>query len=97
MLPLIKDIDSKQLNLWENRLINSFANYHNVIRHMSYDEYNVEDLDYRNRDHKQLEKIMPTHIPLNFMITFLLKKFVNGTKDCNNARHFNSHAPDLMN
>ena len=44
------------------RLINSFANYHNVIRHQSYDEYGVEDLDYRNRDHKQLEKIMPTHI-----------------------------------
>ena len=46
------------------RFINSFANYHNVIRHMSYDEYGVEDLDYRNSDHKQLEKILPSHIPL---------------------------------
>jgi len=46
------------------RLINSFANYHNVIRIQSYDEYGVENLDYSNKDHKHLEKIMPTHIPL---------------------------------
>jgi hypothetical protein len=46
------------------RLINSFANYHNVIRIQSYDKYGVENLDYSNKDHKQLEKIMPTHIPL---------------------------------
>jgi len=47
------------------RLINSFANYHNVIRIQSYDEYGVESLDYSNKDHNHLEKIMPSHIPLN--------------------------------
>ena len=36
----------------------------------------IEDLDYRNSDHKQLEKIMPTHIPLEFYDNLLLKKFV---------------------
>ena len=38
MLPFIKDIEVCN-SIYENRLINSFANYHNVIRHMSYDEY----------------------------------------------------------
>ena len=38
----------------------------------------VEDLDYRNRDHKQLEKIMPTHIPLGSYDDPSIEKFVNG-------------------
>lgn len=47
------------------RDIASYANYHNVIKMMSYKEYGVENIDESNPDHDVLEKIMPKHIPVS--------------------------------
>ena len=47
------------------RNIGSFANYANVVRHQSYEEYGVENIDHNTKDMKVLKKIMPAHIPIS--------------------------------
>ncbi len=49
----------------KGRDIGSFANYANVIRHQSYEDYGVENIDHTNADLDTLEKIMPKHIPIS--------------------------------
>jgi len=48
----------------KGRDIGSFANYANVVRHQSYEEYGVENIEYNEKDMLILEKIMPKHIPI---------------------------------
>jgi hypothetical protein len=49
----------------KGREIASFANYHNVIKHMNYSYYGVDNIDVGNRDVHKLKEIMPKHIPLS--------------------------------
>ena len=49
----------------KGREIASFANYHNVIKHMNYSYYGVDNIDVGNRDVHRLKEIMPKHIPLS--------------------------------
>ena len=85
------------------RLINSFANYHNVIRIQSYDEYGVENLDYSNRDHKIIEKYNPKHIPMSVYDGLSIEKIlkwqpknaiVNDTSVLHAPSDFNSENGD---
>lgn len=58
------------------RKISSFANYANVIRHQSYLEYGVEFLDYSEKDHMILKKIMPDHIPMSVYEGLTIEKIL---------------------
>lgn len=46
------------------RKIGSFANGSNVIRHQSYEDYGVVNIDHSSKDMAKLEQIMPKHIPM---------------------------------
>ena len=56
------------------RDIGSFANYANVIRHQSYEEYGVEKIDYSKKDHEILQRIMPGHIPMSIYEGLTIEK-----------------------
>ncbi len=49
----------------KGRDIGSFANYANVVRHQSYEDYGVENIDNSGKDLALLENIMPKHIPMS--------------------------------
>ena len=48
----------------KGRDIGSFANYANVVRHQAYEDYVVENTDYRGKDMAILSEMMPDHIPM---------------------------------
>tara|TARA_R110001592_G_scaffold79242_4_gene237285 strand:+ start:129 stop:1016 length:888 start_codon:yes stop_codon:yes gene_type:complete len=54
----------------------SFANYANVIRHMSYEEYGVEGTEHNKKDLAILEKIMPSHIPMSIYEDLSIEKIL---------------------
>lgn len=64
------------------RDIGSFANYANVIRHQSYEEYGVEKIDYSRKDHEVLEKIMPGHIPMSIYEGLTIEKILPWKPRC---------------
>jgi len=64
------------------RDIGSFANYANVIRHQSYEEYGVEGLDENTKDQKILEKIMPDHIPTTVYEGLTIEKILPWKPRC---------------
>jgi len=64
------------------RQIGSFANYANVIRHQSYEEYGVENLEHNNRDQQTLKDIMPTHIPMSIYEGLSIEKILPWKPRC---------------
>ena len=58
------------------RKIGSFANYANVIRHQSYEEYGVENIGHNEKDMLILEKIMPKHIPMSIYEGLSIEKIL---------------------
>jgi len=64
------------------RDIGSFANYANVIRHQSYEEYGVDKIDYSEKDHATLEKIMPEHIPMSIYHGLTIEKILPWKPKC---------------
>jgi len=60
----------------------SFANYANVIRHQSYEKYGVEGIDYSERDHHILEKLMPDHIPMSIYEGLSIEKVLPWRPKC---------------
>ena len=47
------------------RDITSYANYHNIVKIQSYQDYGVENIDETNPDLERLAMLMPKHIPLS--------------------------------
>lgn len=66
----------------KGRDIASFANYANVIRHQSYEEYGVENVDHSMKDHATLEKIMPDHIPMSVYEGLTIEKVLPWKPKC---------------
>jgi hypothetical protein len=64
------------------RQIGSFANYANVVRHQSYEEYGVENLEHNARDQKILEDIMPAHIPMSIYEGLSIEKILPWRPKC---------------
>jgi hypothetical protein len=64
------------------RDIGSFANYANVVRHQSYEEYGVENLEHNERDQKILEDIMPEHIPMSIYEGLSIEKILPWKPRC---------------
>jgi len=58
------------------RDIGSFANYANVIRHQSYEQYGVENLEHNDRDQQILKDIMPAHIPMSIYEGLSIEKIL---------------------
>jgi len=64
------------------RNIGSFANYANVVRHQTYEDYGVEHIDHNAKDHKILEKIMPEHIPMSVYRGLSIEKILPWKPKC---------------
>ena len=64
------------------RHIGSFANYANVIRHQSYEEYGVENLEHNERDQQILKDIMPAHIPMSIYEGLSIEKVLPWRPKC---------------
>ncbi len=60
----------------KGRDIGSFANYANVIRHQSYEDYGVEGIEHNEKDMRILEKIMPRHIPMSIYEGLSIEKIL---------------------
>jgi hypothetical protein len=63
----------------KDRLIGSFANYANVIRHQPYEEYGVEGIEYDKIDLTMLKDIMPEHIPMSIYKGLSIEKILEWT------------------
>jgi hypothetical protein len=64
------------------RDIGSFANYANVIRHQSYADYGVENLEHNARDQQILKDIMPAHIPMSIYEGLSIEKILPWRPKC---------------
>jgi len=64
------------------RQIGSFANYANVIRHQSYEDYGVENLEHNARDQQILKDIMPAHIPMSIYEGLSIEKILPWRPKC---------------
>ena len=64
------------------RDIGSFANYANVIRHQSYADYGVENLEHNERDQQILKDIMPAHIPMSIYEGLSIEKILPWRPKC---------------
>ena len=64
------------------RDIGSFANYANVIRHQTYEEYGVEGIDHSAKDHSRLQELMPSHIPMSIYEGLTIEKVLPWKPGC---------------
>ena len=64
------------------RDIGSFANYANVVRHQTYAEYGVENLEHNARDQQILKDIMPAHIPMSIYEGLSIEKILPWRPKC---------------
>ena len=64
------------------RDIGSFANYANVVRHQSYADYGVENLEHNERDRQILKDIMPAHIPMSIYEGLSIEKILPWKQRC---------------
>ena len=64
------------------RKIGSFANYANVLRYQSYEEYGVENLEHNERDQQILKDIMPAHIPTSIYEGLSIEKILPWRPKC---------------
>ena len=53
-----------------------------MIRHQSYEKYGVEGIDYSERDHHILEKLMPDHIPMSIYEGLSIEKVLPWRPKC---------------
>lgn len=64
------------------RDIGSFANYANVVRHQSYEEYGVEGIDHSGKDDLLLRELMPSHIPMDIYDGLTIEKVLPWRPGC---------------